>query len=142
MTGTFDLGGGRAVAGKLLGKEAAKVTDVALGIRKYNLRGFSAKNGFKNYLDSDIWEAEVRAAAHDPNIRLHIALDGFAGKDPAEKFSKAYTAGSGKRWFATEREMYHVGKAVRLGDRSWGSITFYEGGVKIDVPSPDFISGG
>ncbi|WP_079184308.1 polymorphic toxin type 27 domain-containing protein [Streptomyces uncialis] len=100
-------------------------TDVALGLRKNGLRGFADGKGYTHYLDSDIWEVEVRSAAHNPNVRLHVSLDGFRGANPGEQFSSAYKSGSGSNWFATEREMYHVGKAVRVGDRSWDSVTFY-----------------
>lgn len=116
-------------------------TDVALGIRNNGLREFADRNRYTHYLDSDIWEAEVRAAAHNPNVRLHILLDGFRGTGPSEQFANAYRNGSGKNWYATEREMYHVGKAVRVGDRSWDSIVFYRGGVEVKVPMPDFLSG-
>ncbi|MEU1149046.1 DUF6531 domain-containing protein [Streptomyces sp. NPDC005863] len=112
--------------------------NVALGIRKEGLREFAEKNGFTHYLDD--WtgfESQVRAAAHNPNVHLHISMDGFAGLTPAERFMKAYESGMGNRWFATEREMYHVGKSVRVGDRDWGSISFYEGGRKITVPKPE-----
>jgi hypothetical protein len=111
--------------------------DVALGTRKHGLREFADGNGFTHYLDSDIWEAEVRAAAHNPNTRLHISLNGFSGSSPLDKFMTAYRNGMGDDWFATEREMYHVGKAVRLGYRSWADISFYENGKLIKVPEPE-----
>ncbi|QQM46998.1 hypothetical protein JEQ17_29695 [Streptomyces liliifuscus] len=117
-------------------------TDVALGIRKNGLRGFAEGKGCTRYLDSDIWEAEVRAVAHNPNVRLHVSLDGFRGADPGEQFSSACRNDSGSKWFATEREMYHVGKAVRVGDRSWDSVTFYRGGSVVQVPKPGFLTGG
>ncbi|RDG40027.1 hypothetical protein DVH02_00425 [Streptomyces corynorhini] len=117
-------------------------TDVALGLRKNGLRGFAEGKGYTHYLDSEIWEAEVRAAAHNSNIKLHVSLDGFRGANPGEQFSNAYRNGSGSNWFATEREMYHVGKSVRVGDRSWGSVTFYRGGSVVQVPKPGFLSGG
>ncbi|MFI1539823.1 hypothetical protein [Streptomyces anandii] len=59
-------------------------TDVALGLRRYKLREFADDGGYTHYLDSDIWEAEVRAAAHNPKVRLHIVLDGFRGATPLE----------------------------------------------------------
>jgi RHS repeat-associated protein len=111
--------------------------DVALGIREDGLREFADSRGFTHYLDSDTWEAEVRAAAHSPNTRLHVSLDGFNGSTPADMFMQAYNRGMGDRWFATEREMYHVGKAVRLGDREWESINFYENGRLVKVPEPE-----
>nr|WP_281288088.1 polymorphic toxin type 27 domain-containing protein [Streptomyces roseicoloratus] len=115
---------------------------MALGTRKHGLRDFADGKGYTHYLDSDIWEAQVRAAAHNPNVRLHVRLDGFSGSNPSEQFASAYKNGSGGNWFATEREMYHVGKAVRVGDRSWDSITFYRGGAEVKVPMPGFLSGG
>ncbi|WP_406400670.1 polymorphic toxin type 27 domain-containing protein [Streptomyces uncialis] len=115
---------------------------MALGLRKNGLRGFADGKGYTHYLDSDIWEAEVRSAAHNPTVRLHVSLDGFRGANPGEQFSSAYKNGSGSNWFATEREMCHVGKAVRVGDRSWDSITFYRGGSVVRVPRPGFLSGG
>ncbi|MFG2502559.1 putative T7SS-secreted protein [Streptomyces sp. NPDC048441] len=111
--------------------------EVALGIREEGLREFADSNGFTHYLDNwQDFESEVRAAAHNPNIRLHVSMDGFAGTTPSERFMNAYRNGMGDNWFATEREMYHVGKAIRLGDRSWDSIDFYENGQKIKVPEP------
>ncbi|WP_156725671.1 putative T7SS-secreted protein [Streptomyces apocyni] len=111
--------------------------NVALGIRKKGLREFAERNNFTHYLDNwTDFEADVRAAAHNPDVRLHISLDGFDGANPSQKFMDAYKAGMGDNWWATEREMYHVGKAVRLGDREWDSITFYEDGKRVTVPEP------
>nr|WP_053160934.1 DUF6531 domain-containing protein [Streptomyces caatingaensis] len=113
-------------------------TDVALGIREEGLREFADSNGFTHYLDNwTDFEADVRAAAHNPKVRLHIVMDGFSGSTPAERFMRAYENGMGDNWYATEREMYHVGKAVRLGDRTWDSITFYENGKPVSVPEPE-----
>ncbi|POX37824.1 type IV secretion protein Rhs [Streptomyces sp. Ru73] len=112
--------------------------DVALGIREHGLREFADRNNFTHYLDDwETWEAEVRAAAHNPDVRLHISMDGFSGATAEEKFMNAYRAGMGDDWFATEREMYHVGKAVRLEDRTWDSITFYENGKPVTIPKPE-----
>ncbi|MFF4405327.1 putative T7SS-secreted protein [Streptomyces sp. NPDC001404] len=112
--------------------------NVALGIREEGLRDFADSNGFTHYLDDwQGFESQVRAAAHDPNVHLHIVMDGFSGSTPAERFMNAYKQGMGDNWFATEREMYHVGKAVRLQDRTWDSITFYENGKPVKVPEPD-----
>ncbi|MCS0639218.1 hypothetical protein NX801_26970 [Streptomyces sp. LP05-1] len=52
-----------------------------------------------------------------------------------------YVLAGESNWFAIEREMYHVGKAVRVGDRSWDSITFYRGGAEVKVTVPGFLSG-
>jgi hypothetical protein len=114
--------------------------NVALGIRKYGLREFAETNGFTHYLDNwTDFETDVRAAAHNPDVRLHIAMDGFKnGETLAEKLLSAYRNGAGDNWFATEREMYHVGKAVRVGDRSWDSITFYESGKIVEIPEMVF----
>ena len=66
-------------------------------------------------------------------------MDGFKNGDTlSEKLLSAYKNGSGDNWFATEREMYHVGKAVRLGDRTWDSITFYENGKPVSIPEISF----
>ncbi|ALC22612.1 putative T7SS-secreted protein [Streptomyces pristinaespiralis] len=119
--------------------------NVALGIRKHGLREFAETNGFTHYLDNwTDFETDVRAAAHNPDVRLHIAMDGFKnGETLAEKLLSAYQNGAGDNWFATEREMYHVGKAVRLGDRSWDSITFYENGKIVEIPEMVFpLPGG
>ncbi|MEU0985686.1 hypothetical protein [Streptomyces sp. NPDC005953] len=96
------------------------------------------KNEFAHYLDDLDWEASVRGAAHNPDVHLHIAIDGFFGDSPTDKIMAAYRSGSGDNWFATEREIYHVGKAVRVGDREWDSITFYEEGVKVKIPELEF----
>ncbi|MBO8195214.1 type IV secretion protein Rhs [Streptomyces oryzae] len=120
-----------------LAPEACR-NNVALGIRKKGLRSFAENNGFTHFLDNhESWEAEVRAAAHNPEINLHVAVDGFAGATYAEKFMNAYVKGMGDNWWATEREMYHIGKAVRLEDRTWDSITFYHKGEKISIPEPE-----
>ncbi|WP_033038252.1 putative T7SS-secreted protein [Streptomyces monomycini] len=112
--------------------------NVALGLRKHGLREFADNNNFTHYLDDwQTWEAEVRAAAHNPDVHLHIPLDGFSGATPFDKFMKAYESGMGNDWYATEREMYHVGKSVRLEDRPWDSITFYKDGKKITVAKPE-----
>ncbi|MCL6296974.1 RHS domain-containing protein [Streptomyces kronopolitis] len=120
--------------------------DVALGIREEGLRKFAESNNFTHYLDNWDWESEVRSAAHNSDVNLHVAIDGFknsdeaikAGKfgDPADRFMRAYSRGMGDNWFATEREMYHIGKAVRLGDRTWDSIKFYDQGRQIQIPEP------
>ncbi|MEU5402618.1 putative T7SS-secreted protein [Streptomyces sp. NPDC005963] len=112
--------------------------NLALGIREHNLREFAAKNEFAHYLDDLDWESSVRGAAHNPDVHLHIAIDGFFGETPTEKIMAAYKSGSGDNWFATEREIYHVGKAIRVGDREWDSITFYEDGVKVKIPEMEF----
>ncbi|MGW0316106.1 putative T7SS-secreted protein [Streptomyces flavidovirens] len=117
--------------------------NVALGIRKHGLREFAVNNGFTHYLDNwTDFESDVRAAAHNPDIHLHIAVDGFKGGTLEEKMLRAYNIGSGDNWWATEREMYHVGKAVRLGDRTWDSITFYEGGKEVKIPEITFPKPG
>ena len=113
--------------------------NVALGIRDYGLRDFADGNNFTHYLDNhDTWEADVRAAVHNPDIRLHVAVDGFAGGPThADMLMRAYERGMQQRgWFSTEREIYHIGKALRVGDRSWDSITFYENGQSISIPEP------
>ncbi|MEU9476216.1 putative T7SS-secreted protein [Streptomyces sp. NPDC048191] len=119
--------------------------NVALGIRNPdpanpdNLRRFAEENGYTHFLDNHTgWESEVRAAAHNPNVHLHVLMDGFFGDTPAEKFMNAYKNGMGDdwNWWATEREMYHIGKAVRLEDRTWDTITFYENGKAVIVPEP------
>ncbi|MGK5642324.1 RHS repeat-associated core domain-containing protein, partial [Streptomyces sp. URMC 126] len=111
--------------------------EIALGIRKEGLREFAERNNFTHFLDDHFtWEAEVRAAAHNGNVRLHISLDGFDGATPAERFVKAYLNGKGTNWWATEREMYHVGKAVQWGEREWASIFFYEKGRRVYIDEP------
>ncbi|MDT0342903.1 RHS repeat-associated core domain-containing protein [Streptomyces sp. DSM 44938] len=111
--------------------------DVALGIREHGLREFADRNNFTHYLDDlTTWEAEVRAAAHNPNVRLHVVMDGFRGETPSQRFMNAYEEGMGDNWYATEREMYHVGESVRRESRTWDSITFYENGQRVSVPEP------
>jgi RHS repeat-associated protein len=111
--------------------------NVALGIRKHGLRNFADSRNFTHFLDNwQDFESEVRAAAHNPDVHLHISMDGFSGSNPMERFINAYKIGMGDNWWATEREMYHVGKAVRLGDRTWDSISFYENGERVHVPEP------
>ncbi|GIF24004.1 RHS repeat-associated protein [Actinoplanes tereljensis] len=112
--------------------------DVALGTRAHGLREFADGNGYTHYLDSPSWQADVRAAVNDPNTRLHVRLDGFHGATPAEKFTNAYRSGMGDNWYATEWEMYKTGLAVRVGNRSWDSITFYDGGKVVNFPQPSF----
>ncbi|WP_155255723.1 polymorphic toxin type 27 domain-containing protein [Salinispora fenicalii] len=112
--------------------------DVALGTRAHGLREFADGNGYTHYLDSPSWQADVRAAVNDPNTRLHIRLDGFHGATPAEKFTNAYRSGMGDNWYATEWEMCKTGLAVRVGNRSWDSITFYDGGKVVNFPQPSF----
>ncbi|MYR42002.1 hypothetical protein GTW67_08175 [Streptomyces sp. SID5910] len=121
----------------------ACTNQVALGIRDPHnnggddLRRFANGNNYTHYLDNwTDFESHVRAAAHNPDVHLHIVMDGFSGGTPSERFMNAYRAGMGDNWFATEREMYHVGKAVRLGDRAWDSISFYEDGKVVHVPEP------
>ncbi|MFC7550750.1 polymorphic toxin-type HINT domain-containing protein [Plantactinospora sp. GCM10030261] len=116
--------------------------DVALGTRAHGLREFADGNGYTHYLDSPSWQADVRAAVNDPNTRLHIRLDGFRGATPAEKFTNAYRSGMGDNWYATEWEMYKTGLAVRVGNRSWDSITFYDGGKIVNFPQPPFSMPG
>ncbi|GAB2914128.1 DUF6531 domain-containing protein [Streptomyces mayteni] len=111
--------------------------NVALGIRENGLREFAESNNFTHYLDDwQTWEHQVWSATRDPDINLHVVMDGFRGSTPAERFMNAYQNGLDGRWFATEREMYHVGEAVRREYRSWDSISFYENGQRVDVPEP------
>jgi hypothetical protein len=129
-------------------------SDVALGLRKEgDLRNVADSRGYTHFLDSDDYESEVRDVAHEhPDATLHVVLDGFtpgpltdgsAGSSgPADLFEAAYAAGKGDNWFATEREMYHVGKSVMWGDRDWSSIKFYQGGSEVKVPLPGFLGGG
>jgi RHS repeat-associated protein len=116
--------------------------NVALGTRAHGLREFADSNGYTHYLDSTAWQADVRAAVNDPSVHLHIQLDGFDGATPADKFMNAYRNGMGDNWYATEWEMYKTGLAVRLGNRTWGSITFYEGGKMVNFPQPAFPTPG
>jgi RHS repeat-associated protein len=110
--------------------------DVALGTRADGLREFADSNGYTHYLDSPDWQADVRAAVNDPEVHLHIKLDGFEGATPAEKFANAYKNGSAGG-YATEWEMYKVGLALRTGSRTWDSITFYENGKEMRFDQPD-----
>lgn len=93
--------------------------------------------------------AEVRSVAHEkPGTNLHIVLDGFkpgklmdgsdGTKNPAHLFEAACKNGKGDNWWTTEREMAHVGDAVRRGNRDWTSIKFYQDGAVLphfDKPS-------
>ncbi|WP_159001196.1 hypothetical protein, partial [Streptomyces sp. SBT349] len=111
--------------------------NLALGIRDEGLRGFADNRGYTHYLDNQhTWENEVWAATRNPAVHLHISMDGFAGSTPAERFINAYREGSGTNWWATEREMFHVGEAIRREYRGWDSITFYENGKPVTVPEP------
>jgi RHS repeat-associated protein len=111
--------------------------NVALGIRNRGLREFAERNNFTHYLDSETWENDVWAATRNADVRLHVAIDGFRGGDtPQERFLSAYREGLGDNWYATEREMYHVGEAVRREYRTWDSVTFYENGKPITIEEP------
>jgi hypothetical protein len=112
--------------------------NVALGTRAHGLRKFADENGYTHFLDSSDWQADVRAAVNDSSVHLHIRLDGFSGADPAEKFMNAYKNGMSANWYATEWEMYKAGLAVRVGNRSWSSITFYHQGEVVHLPLPTF----
>ncbi|MEU8549464.1 putative T7SS-secreted protein [Streptomyces roseoverticillatus] len=115
---------------------------VALGtVREGKIREFAESRGYTHFMDQTLDEAlgSVRDVAHNlPETRLHIVMDGFRGHknqldaDPAELFAAAYNRGKGDNWFTTEREMAHVGDAVRLRERSWDSVTFYHNGKEID----------
>ncbi|WP_052851294.1 RHS repeat-associated core domain-containing protein [Streptomyces avicenniae] len=111
--------------------------NVALGLRSEGLREFAEAHDFTHYLDDmETWENQVWQATRNEDVRLHVALDGFTGSTPSERFMNAYREGMGDNWFATEREMYHVGESVRREYRSWDSITFYEGGSPVSLPEP------
>lgn len=104
-------------------------------------------NGYKHFLDNSLEDAmaNVRHVAHEqPNIRIHVVLDGFImsnGKrgEPQELFEDFYKEGMvGKSWITTQHEMNILGESVRLENRSWDSITFWHGGKKVELDMPDF----
>jgi hypothetical protein len=49
----------------------------------------------------------------------------------------AYRNGSGPMPYATEWEIYQLGRYVQRGNLSWGNITFYdEAGHQVSVMQP------
>ncbi|MEY9849855.1 hypothetical protein [Streptacidiphilus sp. MAP5-3] len=121
---------------------------MALGIRKEgDLRNFAQTNGFEHFLDNSMEDAlaNVRAVANEqPDRRINVVLDGFkmsTGKPgtPQQLFEDFYQEGMvGKPWITTQREMNILGESVRLGNRSWDSITFWQGGRVVPIDLPDF----
>ncbi|MBT2472008.1 hypothetical protein J7E97_30145, partial [Streptomyces sp. ISL-66] len=124
--------------------------DVALGLRKEgDLKNFAESNKHEHFLGDSKEDAlaSVRNVAHEqPSRRIHIVLDGFkmqSGKPGTlqEVFEDFYKEGRvGKAWITTQREMNIVGDSVRLGNRTWDSITFWHGGVDVSsqLSMPDF----
>ncbi|MFD7173797.1 RHS repeat-associated core domain-containing protein [Streptomyces sp. NPDC059929] len=124
--------------------------DVALGLREEgDLRNFADSNKYEHFLDQSREDAlsSVRSVAHEqPSRRLHIVLDGFKmsnGKRGTLQavFEDFYKEGRvGGNWITTQREMNIVGESVRLGNRSWESITFWHGGVNVtsELTMPNF----
>ncbi|MGW7642682.1 RHS repeat-associated core domain-containing protein, partial [Streptomyces bobili] len=126
--------------------------DVALGLREEgDLRNFADSNGHTHYLDDSREDAlaNVRDVAHEqPSRRIHIVLDGFkmaSGKQGSlqEVFEDFYKEGRvGNKWITTQREMNIVGESIRLGNREWGSLTFWHGGADVtsQLKMPDFTA--
>ncbi|MFE4362428.1 polymorphic toxin-type HINT domain-containing protein [Kitasatospora sp. NPDC056800] len=125
-----------------------EVCGVALGIRKEgDLRNFADTNGYEHFLDKTYNDAvaAVRDVAHEqPGRRIYVVLDGFRmsnGKPgtPQELFEDFYKEGrAGLSSITTQQEMNILGESVRLGNRSWDSITFRYGGKDIKLSLPDF----
>jgi hypothetical protein len=92
----------------------------------------------------DEWHNMVWSAINDEDVHLHIRLDGFTGATPEEMFENAYQTGIGNNPYgalpnATEEEMGMVGKAIRFGNRSWDSITFYLNDEVVTFNQPDYL---
>ncbi|MGO4759851.1 hypothetical protein AB4212_66395, partial [Streptomyces sp. 2MCAF27] len=125
--------------------------NVALGTRKEgDLRNFAESRDFTHFLDQsrDGSLASVRNVAHEhPHVRIHVVMDGWRNHedqlsdDVVELFDAAYAKGKGNNWYTTEREMAHLGDAVKLGNRSWDSITFYFKGKVVEIPHPPMLGG-
>ncbi|MFG2908707.1 polymorphic toxin-type HINT domain-containing protein [Kitasatospora sp. NPDC048286] len=126
----------------------AEVCGVALGIQKEgDLRNFADSNRYEHFLDKtqEGALAAVRDVANEqPGRRIYVVLDGFRmsnGKPgtPQELFEDFYREGRiDKSYITTQREMNILGEAVRLGNRSWESITFRWQGKDVSLTLPDF----
>ncbi|WP_454854066.1 golvesin C-terminal-like domain-containing protein [Promicromonospora soli] len=110
---------------------------VALGIREFGLRKFAEDNGYTHFLDAENWQSKVNEAANYSDAQLHVMLDGFTGDSPAEKFRLAYEQGIGDNWFSTEWEMGSIGRSLRVGNRSWDSISFYLDDSMVEFEMPE-----
>ena len=120
--------------------------NVALGTQDHGVREFAESNGYTHFVDETREDAlaSVRDVANNhPEARIHVRLDGFKPKagSPADLFKAAYDNGGGDNWYTTEREMNILGRAVRMGNRSWDSIQFHLGGEKVSFPRPDYLGG-
>ncbi|MCP2343166.1 RHS repeat-associated core domain-containing protein [Actinomadura rupiterrae] len=121
-----------------IGPHADKLTKEIEGAYNFNGPDYEQIIGQANGQPLAQWMANVTQALKD-NSKVAVALDGFDGATPAEKFMKAYTNGVGKNWHATEWEMGQIGRMVQRGRLDWNNVTFYEGGKPVPggIPKPE-----
>jgi hypothetical protein len=111
---------------------------VALGYKWTKTDQFANAKGFTHFMDpgsATTWAGKVRLALADPGTTIHVFTGGFTGgfEGMAERGLQAGPE-------ATEEEMGYIARSVSSGQRSWGSIKFYDGaGNLLDQPSePDW----
>ncbi|MFE2864959.1 DUF6531 domain-containing protein [Embleya sp. NPDC059259] len=83
-----------------------------------------------------LWQSEVSNVLRN-NGKVAVTLKDFDGDNPSDKFWKAYQAGGGSNWRATEWEMRQIGLQVQMENLDWSNITFYDDrGNVVNVPEP------
>lgn len=132
------------------------ITDVALGIRDEGLRGFAddPANGYTHFLDNTLEDAlaNVRSAANDSNVHIHVRLDGFkmssgaANPTPAQLFDDAVERGKpATGWYTTQKEMAILELAYRTGGLETSRLTFTLGGDDVTsqvLQGSQYLGGG
>jgi hypothetical protein len=71
------------------------------------------------------WMSEVKMVLMN-NGKVAVSLKGFDGDSYEDKFMRAYRAGIGDNWRATEWEMGQIGLYVQRGSLEWKNVTFYD----------------
>lgn len=114
------------------------VTDLALGYADSGTASFAKANGFTDYIGKeyvDSWRGLVSDAIKDPDVTLHVNTQGFG----ADGFIGMAQRGAKPGAYATEEEMFWIGRQVASGERSWSSVNFYDAnGLMPQPPEPDW----
>ncbi|MEU4926953.1 DUF6531 domain-containing protein [Streptomyces yokosukanensis] len=121
---------------------APECREFVLGMRDEGTAKLANRLGVMHFLElhRDLWRAPVEMAVRDGSVKLHVNLRGLPGG--FEGGAKRGLAAGPNGW-ATDEEMSWIARAVKYGERDWGSMKFYDrDGHEIDVPEPDWDSFG
>jgi len=114
------------VKAPVIAEGASNTKRFALGIDKYGLDDFAAKNGaetYKNY-DKEMWRNTVLDKLADPNTEVLVNLDGV--DSPWAAVQRVARGGGG----ATDWELFQI----KTNPEWWDNIKWFENGG--EVPNP------